>query len=159
VLFIARFIFDVFESPYYLLKKDQAEAVRIVRAIATKNKTKTWLTENILNEIGGEEEEFEAVKPGVLAKIRHSFTSLGEKLSPLFKTRKQTKNTVITSHDDIKSSKLIPIRVSFGSAGPVSEWATHYSTPFYHNSSQMARPRVSKSARPRPTATTPSSVQ
>ncbi|PQE21075.1 sugar transporter protein [Rutstroemia sp. NJR-2017a WRK4] len=93
VLFIARFIFDVFESPYYLLKKDQAEAVRIVRAIATKNKTKTWLTEDVLNEIGGEEEEVEAVKPGVWAKIRHSFASLGEKLSPLFKTRKQTKNT------------------------------------------------------------------
>ncbi|KAM3073320.1 hypothetical protein ACMFMG_009030 [Clarireedia jacksonii] len=96
VLFLARFIFDVLESPYYLLKQDQAEAVRIIRAIAAKNKRKTWLSEDILNEIGGEEEAAEAVKRGLLVKIRHSFLSLGEKLSPLFKTRKQSKNTLLS---------------------------------------------------------------
>jgi hypothetical protein len=159
VLFIARFIFDVFESPYYLLKNDQTEAVRIIRAIATKNKTKTWLTEDILNEIGGDEEAVEAVKPGVVATIRHSFASLGEKLGPLFSTRKQTKNTVSTSRHCIKPSRLMHIRVSFGSAGPVSEWDTHYSTPSYRSSYQMAKTRVSKSVSLRRTATTPSSVQ
>ena len=52
---IMRFIvFQMFESPKFLLSKGrQTEAVAVVQGLAYKNKTKTWLTEEVLNEVGG----------------------------------------------------------------------------------------------------------
>ena len=55
-MFIARFfVFHLFESPKFLLSRGrQAEAVASVYGIAAKNRTTTWLNEEILNEIGGQ---------------------------------------------------------------------------------------------------------
>ena len=55
-MFICRFfVFHLFESPKFLLSKGrQSEAVASVYGIAAKNKTTTWLNEEILNEIGGQ---------------------------------------------------------------------------------------------------------
>ncbi|KAH7357667.1 major facilitator superfamily domain-containing protein [Pyrenochaeta sp. MPI-SDFR-AT-0127] len=54
-MFICRFFFfHLYESPKFLLSRGrQAEAVATVYGIATYNKTHTWLTEDILNQIGG----------------------------------------------------------------------------------------------------------
>ncbi|EPQ58015.1 MFS general substrate transporter [Gloeophyllum trabeum ATCC 11539] len=54
-MFICRFFFfHLFESPKFLLARGrQAEAVAVIHGLAYKNKTKTWLTEEILNEICG----------------------------------------------------------------------------------------------------------
>ncbi|KAJ4357721.1 uncharacterized protein N0V89_002297 [Didymosphaeria variabile] len=55
VMFLCRFfLFHLFESPKYLLSRGrQREAVAVVHGIAYFNKTKTWLTEDILDTIGG----------------------------------------------------------------------------------------------------------
>ncbi|RKF62637.1 putative MFS-type transporter PB1E7.08c [Erysiphe neolycopersici] len=55
LMILGRFIFfNLLESPKYLLSRGrQAEAVIVVHGIAHRNKTKTWLTEDILNEFGG----------------------------------------------------------------------------------------------------------
>ena len=55
-MFICRFfVFHLFESPKFLLSKGrQTEAVASVYGIARKNRTMTWLNEEILNEIGGQ---------------------------------------------------------------------------------------------------------
>jgi hypothetical protein len=59
VMFICRFfLFHLYESPKFLLARGrQDEAVAAVHGIAYKNKAKTWLTVDILNEIGGYPEE------------------------------------------------------------------------------------------------------
>jgi hypothetical protein len=58
-MFLCRFfLFTLYESPKFLVSRGrQAEAVAAVQGIAHKNKTTTWLTEEILNEIGGYPEE------------------------------------------------------------------------------------------------------
>lgn len=58
-MFLCRFLlFTLYESPKYLVSRGrQDEAVGAVQGIAKKNRTKTWLTEEILNEIGGHSEE------------------------------------------------------------------------------------------------------
>jgi hypothetical protein len=58
VMFISRFfLFHLYESPKFLLSRGrQAEAVATVYGIAHCNKTHTWLTEDILNHIGGDQE-------------------------------------------------------------------------------------------------------
>ncbi|OAL47177.1 MFS general substrate transporter [Pyrenochaeta sp. DS3sAY3a] len=55
-MFICRFfLFHLYESPKFLLSRGrQAEAVATVYGIAAYNKTHTWLTEDILNKIGGD---------------------------------------------------------------------------------------------------------
>jgi len=55
VMFICRFfLFHLYESPKFLLSRGrQAEAVATVYGIADYNKTTTWLTEDILNYVGG----------------------------------------------------------------------------------------------------------
>ncbi|KAJ4306227.1 hypothetical protein N0V88_001024 [Collariella sp. IMI 366227] len=52
-MFLIRvFLFDMLESPKYLLSRGrQAEAVAVVQGIAHKNNRKTWLTESILNAV------------------------------------------------------------------------------------------------------------
>ncbi|PLN85484.1 MFS general substrate transporter [Aspergillus taichungensis] len=58
-MFLCRFLlFTLYESPKFLVSRGrQDEAVGAVQGIAKKNRTKTWLTEEILNEIGGHYEE------------------------------------------------------------------------------------------------------
>lgn len=57
-MFVCRFfLFHLYESPKFLLSRGrQAEAVATVYGIAAYNKTHTWLTEDILNKIGGDPE-------------------------------------------------------------------------------------------------------
>ncbi|KAJ8062172.1 hypothetical protein OCU04_008728 [Sclerotinia nivalis] len=96
---LARLLFDNIESPKYLLGiNKQAEAVRSVRALAHKNGTHTWLTEEILNEIGGTREIAEEVESSTMAKVRQAIASFGpetiKKVSPLFGTLQLSINTV-----------------------------------------------------------------
>lgn len=51
-------VFNLFESPKYLLSRGrQAEAVAVVHGIAYRNGVKTWLTDEILDEVVGEEDD------------------------------------------------------------------------------------------------------
>ncbi|ESZ94463.1 hypothetical protein SBOR_5181 [Sclerotinia borealis F-4128] len=99
-LALVRLLFDSIESPKYLLGiNKQAEAVRSVRALAHKNGTVTWLTEDILNEIGGTQEVVEEVKSGVVVKVRRAITTFGpetkKKISPLFGNPQLGLNTAL----------------------------------------------------------------
>lgn len=75
-MFIARFFFfHLYESPKYLLSRGrQEEAVASVHGIAYKNKTHTWLTNEILNEIGGYAESEETEKLAVGEIVRRFFS-------------------------------------------------------------------------------------
>ena len=90
-MFLCRFlIFELFESPKFLLSRGrQAEAVAVVHGMAFKNKTTTWLTEEILNEIGGEEVAKSKSKMTTTEIIKHKLSAFsGERIKPLFKTKK-----------------------------------------------------------------------
>ncbi|RAL00566.1 putative sugar transporter [Aspergillus ibericus CBS 121593] len=97
-MFICRFfLFHLYESPKYLLARGrQAEAVASVHGIAYKNKAKTWLTEEILNEIGGypEEETEQTLSFGEIVQRNLSKFSL-ERIGPLFSNKKLGFSTVI----------------------------------------------------------------
>ncbi|RAL64112.1 hypothetical protein DID88_003300 [Monilinia fructigena] len=88
------------ESPKYLLGiNEQAEAVRSVRALAHRNRTHTWLTEEILNNIGGTRERAEEVTSNTMVRVRQAVASLGpetkRKVLPLFGTRQLGINTAL----------------------------------------------------------------
>ncbi|KAL8392014.1 hypothetical protein RB595_002282 [Gaeumannomyces hyphopodioides] len=57
-MFALRFwVFHLFESPKYLLSRGrQAEAVAVVHGIAYRNGVKTWLTDEILDEVVGDDD-------------------------------------------------------------------------------------------------------
>jgi len=96
-MFIARFLlFHLFESPKFLLSRGrQAEAVGVVHGIATKNKTTTWLTEDILNEIGGDVEKVSDLKLTTWEIIRRKFGSFStDRIMPLFASRRLGWTTV-----------------------------------------------------------------
>lgn len=59
VMFLSRFfLFTLYESPKFLVSRGrQKEAVAAVQGIAHHNKTTTWLTQEVLNEIGGYPEQ------------------------------------------------------------------------------------------------------
>jgi len=90
-MFICRFFFfHLYESPKYLLARGrQAEAVATVHGIAYKNKRKTWLTVDILNEIGGDPEVVsnEKLSTGEIIKRKLGNFS-GERIAPLFATKR-----------------------------------------------------------------------
>ena len=90
-MFICRFFFfHLYESPKYLLSRGrQAEAVATVHGIAYKNKRQTWLSEEILNEIGGVqavESEAKLSNAEIIRRTMNKFSS--ERIAPLFGTRK-----------------------------------------------------------------------
>lgn len=90
-MFLARFaLYHLFESPKFLLSRGrQAEAVAVVHGIAYKNKTTTWLTEEILNEIGGDPAVVPDSQLTITEIIRRKMSSIsGERVAPLFRTRK-----------------------------------------------------------------------
>jgi hypothetical protein len=90
-MFLARFaLYHLFESPKFLLSRGrQAEAVAVVHGIAYKNKTTTWLTEEILNEIGGDPADVPDSHLTVTEIIRRKAASFsGERIAPLFHERK-----------------------------------------------------------------------
>ncbi|KAL2054225.1 hypothetical protein ABVK25_005366 [Lepraria finkii] len=91
LMFIARFFFfHLFESPKYLLSRGrQAEAVATVHGIAYKNKRKTWLSEEILNAVGGDPEVVSNVKLSVIDIIKRFFSKFsGDRIGPLFATKR-----------------------------------------------------------------------
>lgn len=97
-MFLCRFLlFHLFESPKFLLSKGrQQDAVLVVRAIAYHNKKQTWISEEILNDIGGTPEEVEdkgLSKMEVLKRTAGKFS--GERIKPLFAYKKLAINTVM----------------------------------------------------------------
>lgn len=91
VMFLARFLlFHLYESPKFLLSRGrQAEAVAVVHGMAYKNKTTTWLTEDILNEIGGGPKAAAYHKLTTTEIIKRKFSSFStERIGPLFHTKK-----------------------------------------------------------------------
>ncbi|KAI9817225.1 MAG: hypothetical protein M1827_001338 [Pycnora praestabilis] len=97
-MFICRFfLFHLFESPKFLLSRGrQAEAVATVHGVAYKNGCKTWLTEEILNEIGGDPEVASTDKLSTIEIIKRQtgkFSS--ERIGPLFANRKLGLTTAI----------------------------------------------------------------
>jgi MFS family permease len=96
IMFLCRFaLFHLFESPKFLLSRGrQAEAVAVVHGMAYKNKTTTWLTEEILNEIGGDP----AITPDSTLSTMQIFKRKlsafsGERIGPLFHDRRLGINT------------------------------------------------------------------
>ncbi|GIJ99210.1 hypothetical protein Aspvir_001340 [Aspergillus viridinutans] len=97
-MFICRFfLFHLYESPKFLLARGrQDEAVAAVHGIAYKNKAKTWLTVDILNEIGGYPEENvpQSLSNKEIVERYLSKFSL-QRVRPLFATKKLGFTTVI----------------------------------------------------------------
>ncbi|KAL8739137.1 MAG: hypothetical protein Q9181_000166 [Wetmoreana brouardii] len=91
VMFMCRFfLFHLYESPKFLLSQGrQSEAVAAVHGIAYKNKKTTWLSEDILNEIGGltAVEEKQKLSAGEIVK-RNLDKFSTQRIAPLFATRK-----------------------------------------------------------------------
>lgn len=84
------FLFELYESPKFLLSRGrQEEAVAVIHGIAYKNKRKTWLTGEILNDIGGRPAaiaELELTRAEVVKRIFGKFST--ERISPLFANRR-----------------------------------------------------------------------
>lgn len=104
VMFLSRFfLFTLYESPKFLVSRGrQTEAVAAVQGIAYRNKTTTWLTEEVLNEVGGYPED--SPKQGlsyteIIARNLSRF-SYGQ-VAPLF----STKRLGITSMFDMTRTK------------------------------------------------------
>ena len=91
LMFLCRFaLFNLYESPKFLLSRGrQREAVHVVHAIAHYNKTTTWITEDILNQIGGDPEVVQDGKLSTMQIIQRSVGKFStQRIAPLFSTRK-----------------------------------------------------------------------
>ncbi|KAJ5276264.1 hypothetical protein N7524_002417 [Penicillium chrysogenum] len=99
VMFILRFFcFHLYESPKFLLSRGrQEEAVASVHGIAYKNGAKTWLTNDILNEIGGHAEVHEKETGLSYSQIVGRFFSKFsmERIAPLFANKRMGWNTAL----------------------------------------------------------------
>lgn len=96
VMFLCRFLlFHLFESPkFYLAKGRQTEAVMVVRAIAHINGQKTWLSEEILNEIGGAGADAEESKLSTVQIIGRTIGKFStDRIRPLFAETRLAINT------------------------------------------------------------------
>lgn len=95
-MFLCRFcLFHLFESPkFYLSKGRQREAVLVVRAIAYVNGGKTWISEEILNEIGGagaDAEESKLTNAQIIKRAAGKFST--QRIKPLFAETRLAINT------------------------------------------------------------------
>lgn len=91
VMFLCRFfLFHLYESPKFLLSRGrQEEAVSVVQAIAHKNGAKTWLTSEVLDEIGGHPDVVPDQTLSTVEIIKRQFSKFsGERVAPLFATKK-----------------------------------------------------------------------
>jgi hypothetical protein len=90
-------VFHLYESPKFLLSRGrQAEAVAVIHGIAWHNKTKTWLTEDILNQIGGDPEVKDNIKLSVVDIVKKSLSKFStQSIGPLFSTRTLTLSTCL----------------------------------------------------------------
>lgn len=90
-MFMARFFFfHLFESPKYLLSRGrQAEAVATVHGIAYKNKRKTWLSEEVLNAVGGDLSVADNTKLSHAEIVKRTLGNFSkDRIAPLFATRR-----------------------------------------------------------------------
>ena len=100
-MWVARFFFfHLYESPKFLLSRGrQDEAVASVHGIAYKNRTQTWLTSEILNEIGGVNESVDAELGTKLSTkdiiVRFFSKFSGSKIRQLFANRPLGLTTVL----------------------------------------------------------------
>ncbi|KAL4906543.1 hypothetical protein BDW74DRAFT_167187 [Aspergillus multicolor] len=98
VMFLCRFfLFHLYESPKFLLSRGrQEDAVAAVQGIAYKNRATTWLTVDVLNEIGGHPEEqiHEKLSNKEIVQRYMSKFSL-ERIRGLFATKKLGITTII----------------------------------------------------------------
>ncbi|KAK5987207.1 MFS siderochrome iron transporter 1 [Cladobotryum mycophilum] len=94
-MFIMRFfLFHMFESPKFLLNQGrQHEAVAVVHGIAYRNKTKTWLTSQILDQVAAEDSErtghAEYSTSSTTDILKEKFMGFStDRLRPLFQNKK-----------------------------------------------------------------------
>ena len=74
---------------YLLSRGRQAEAVATVHGLAYKNRRKTWLTEAILDEVGGRTEVAADSKLSTVEILRRSAGKFStERIGPLFANRR-----------------------------------------------------------------------
>lgn len=91
LMFVCRFfLFHLFESPKFLLSKGrQSEAVACVHGMAYKNGRKTWLSEEILNAVGGDQAVADDTKLSTVAIIKRFFGKFSkDRIGPLFATKR-----------------------------------------------------------------------
>ncbi|KAF2127447.1 MFS general substrate transporter [Dothidotthia symphoricarpi CBS 119687] len=96
-MFMCRlFLFHLYESPKFLLSRGrQAEAVATIYGIAHYNKTTTWLTEDVLNQVGGDPDVTgEEVKLGTVQIVKRS---LGRFSLKRFRSLFQDKKIAMTT--------------------------------------------------------------
>lgn len=89
-MFLARFFFTFYESPKFLVSRGrQDEAVAAVQGIAQKNRTTTWLTVELLNELGGVAEVADTEKLPVMEIIKRSLSRFSvQQIAPLFASKR-----------------------------------------------------------------------
>ncbi|KAF2692127.1 sugar transporter [Lentithecium fluviatile CBS 122367] len=83
------FLFHLYESPKFLLSRGrQSEAVATIHGIAYHNKTTTWITEDILNQIGGDPDITNDAKLSTQEIIKRSLSKFStQRIGPLFKNK------------------------------------------------------------------------
>ncbi|KAJ0423000.1 major facilitator superfamily domain-containing protein [Aspergillus carlsbadensis] len=93
------FFFTYFESPKYLVSRGRDdEAVAAVQGIARKNRTTTWLTVEVLKEVGGSamEDVAHAKETSALSAVKRSLQRFSlQQIKPLFATKKLGLSTVL----------------------------------------------------------------
>lgn len=97
-MFVCRFfLFHLFESPKFLLSRGrQAEAVATVHGIAYMNKRQTWLSEEVLNAIGGDPDVTTDHKLSTGQIIGNFFSKFStQRIGPLFAGKKLAVTTVL----------------------------------------------------------------
>ena len=98
VMFVCRFfLFHLYESPKFLLSRGrQDEAIKVVQAIAYRNKTKTWLTAEILDAVGGDVETTvdEKLTTGEIIK-RNLGKFSTDRVGPLFRGKRLAIATIL----------------------------------------------------------------
>ena len=90
-MFICRFfLFTYYESPKFLVSRGrQDEAVAAVQGIARKNKITTWLTEEVLSEIGGHSEKDQSKSVSTIEVIKRSLERFSyQQVAPLFASKR-----------------------------------------------------------------------
>ena len=100
--FIMRFfLFHLFESPkFYLARGRDDLAISAVHGIAAKNKTKTWLTLEILHEASGHTADSTITTPAAKSSAKNVISShlsefSTERVRPLFATRTLATSTTL----------------------------------------------------------------
>lgn len=95
MFFCRFFLFHLFESPKFLLSRGrQAEAVHVVHGIAYHNRAKTWLTEELLEELGGGPDSGPKISVAELQKRNFSKFSFN-KVEQLFIDKKIGLTTIL----------------------------------------------------------------